>query len=169
MNFMGVMNFIQVFLGDMIALGEGHFVASASVAGLIPDLIESHVPYSGAKAGVIGMMMNLRRELEGTGVQSTVFCVASVESGMKTNNSKYRPKRFGGPFEEEVVVPSSFKRVARLPEEVAPMVIEAIRRDRPMLISDPVYRQAFVDRYVSVVMQAFDDVDDFFASKAEGL
>jgi NAD(P)-dependent dehydrogenase (short-subunit alcohol dehydrogenase family) len=166
-NFMGVMNFVQVFLPDMIAAGEGHFVASASVAGLIPDLIEDHVPYSAAKAGVIGMMMNLRRELEGTGVQSTVFCVASVEGGMKHNNSRYRPERFGGPFEEEIVVPSSFKRVARQPEVVAPMVIQAIRTNRPMLVSDPIYRKAFIDRYVSVVLQAFDDVDEFFASKPE--
>lgn len=166
-NFMGVMNFLQAFLPDMIECGDGHFVASASVAGLIPDLIEDHVPYSGAKAGVIGMMMNLRRELEGTGVQSTVFCVASVDSAMKENNSKYRPARFGGPFDEEVVVPSGFKRVARPPEEVAPMVIQAIRENRPMLVSDPVYRKAFVDRYVSVVLKAFDDVDAFLADRPQ--
>jgi len=164
-NFMGVMNMIQVFLPDMIAAGDGHIVASASVAGLIPDLVDSHVAYSGAKAGVIGMMLNLRRELEGTGVQSTVFCVASVDSGMKHGNSLYRPARFGGPFETEVTTPPSFRRGrARPPEEVAPMVIKAIRDNRPMLTSDPDYREAFMQRYLPVVVQAFDDVDEHYAS-----
>jgi NAD(P)-dependent dehydrogenase (short-subunit alcohol dehydrogenase family) len=168
-NFMGVMNFIQIFLPDMIAAGDGHIVASASVAGLIPDLVADHVPYSGAKAGVIGMMLNLRRELEGTGVQSTVFCVASVDTGMKAGNSKYRPARFGGPFDQEIVTPPSFKRgYARPPEEVAPMVIAAIRKNRPMLISDPNYRKAFMEQYVPTVLQAFDDVDEYYALKTAG-
>ena len=168
-NFMGVMNFIQCFLPDMIAAGEGHIVASASIAGLVPDLVPAHVPYSGAKAGVIGMMLNLRRELEGTGVQSTVFCVASVDSGMRANNSKYRPARFGGPYEEEVVVPQNFKRGhARPPEEVAPMVINAIRGNRPMLVSDPDYRKAFMERYLPLVLQAFDDVDAYYARTNAG-
>ncbi len=79
-NFMGVMNFIQLFLPDMIAAGDGHIVASASVAELILDFVPAHVPYSGAKARVIGMMLNLRRELEGTRVQSTAVCVASNEA-----------------------------------------------------------------------------------------
>jgi NAD(P)-dependent dehydrogenase (short-subunit alcohol dehydrogenase family) len=167
-NFMGVMNFIHMFLPDMLAAKDGHFVASASVAGLIPDLVADHVPYSAAKAGVIALMLNLRRELEGTGVQSTVFCVASVDSGMRENNAKYRPKRFGGPYEETVVMPSSFSRgYARPPEEVAPMVIAAIRNNRPALISDPNYRKAFMERYVSVILQAFDDVDAFYASRVD--
>jgi NAD(P)-dependent dehydrogenase (short-subunit alcohol dehydrogenase family) len=166
-NLMGVLNFVQVFLPDMLAAGDGHFVASASVAGLIPTLITGHVAYSAAKAGVIGAMMNLRRELEGTGVQSTTFCVASVDGNMKANNSKYRPARFGGPYEEEIATPASFKRGApKAPEEVAEMVVAAIRNNRPMLVSDPNYRQAFMDQYVGTVVQAFDDVDAFYRQRA---
>lgn len=165
-NLMGVLNFVQIFLPDMIAAGDGHFVASASAAGLIPTLITEHVPYSGAKMGIIGTMLNLRRELEGTGVQSTVFSVASVETNMKNANSSYRPARFGGPYEAEVVVPTSFKRVTRPPEEVAEMVVLAIRRNRPMLISDPSYRKHFVEQYLPIVLQAFDDVDEFYAARA---
>lgn len=161
-NFMGVMNFLQIFLPDMIATGDAHILASASAAGLIPDLIIDHVPYSAAKMGVIGMMLSLRRELAGTGVQSTVFCVASVDSGMRVNNSKYRPARFGGPFEAEVVTPSSFKRMARPPEAVSPLAIQAIKHNRPMLVSDPVYRKAFRDQYLALVEQAFDDAEEFF-------
>jgi len=163
------MNFIQIFLPDMLAANEGHFVASASVAGLVPDLVPDHVPYSGAKMGIIGMMLNLRRELENTGVQSTVFVVASVEGGMKANNTLYRPARFGGPYQEEVALPANFKpRTAQPPEQVAPMVINAIRRNRPMLVSDPARRKDFMERYLPVVLQAFDDVDEFFRLKTAG-
>lgn len=163
-NFMGVMNFLEVFLPDMIASRDGHIVASASVAGLIPDLVEKHVPYSAAKAGVIGMMMNLRRELEGTGVQSTTFCVASVDGSMKELNSLYRPERFGGPSREEIVTPKSFRRGnARPPEEFTPLVIKAIQENWPMLVSDPIYRAGF-ERYAETVREAFDRADDYFAS-----
>ncbi len=166
-NFMGVMNFLQIFLPEMIASGDGHVVTSASVAGLIPNLMENHVPYSAAKAGVIGMTVNLGRELEGTGVHSTVFFVASIDGSMKDKNSLYRPARFGGPFEENIFTPPSFKRGRpRPPEEVAPMVIAAIRENRPMLVSDPKYRDGF-DRYVAMVHDAFDDVDRFYAEKAQ--
>jgi NAD(P)-dependent dehydrogenase (short-subunit alcohol dehydrogenase family) len=168
-NFMGVMNFIQFFLPDMLAAKEGHFVASASVAGLIPDLVPDHVPYSGAKMGVIGTMLNLRRELDGTGVQSTVFVVASVQGNMKANNTTYRPARFGGPYKEEVELPSNFRpNSGRSPEEVAPMVVNAIRRNRPMLVSDPARRKDFMERYLPVVLQAFDDVDEYFRLKNAG-
>ena len=165
-NLMGVLNFIQIFLPDMLAAGEGHFVASASVAGFIPTLAPDHVPYTAAKMGIIGAMLNLRRELEGTGVQSTVFTVASIQSNMGANNSTYRPARFGGPYEEKVSVPANFKPAPRKdPEEVAPMVTFAIRNNRPMLISDPVHRRNFAEQYLPIAEQAFDDVDAFYAAK----
>ena len=168
-NFMGVMNFLQIFLPEMIASGDGHIVASASVAGLVPNLMENHVPYSAAKAGVIGMTVNLRRELEGTGVQSTVFLVASIDGSMREKNSLYRPERFGGAYQEEIAPPTSFRRGRpRSPDEVAPMVIAAIRENRPMLVSDPKYREPF-DAYVAMVHQAFDDVDRFYAAQSDNV
>lgn len=164
-NFMGVMNFLQVCLPEMIASGDGHIVTSASVAGLIPNLMENHVPYSAAKAGVIGMTVNLGRELEGTGVHSTVFFVASIDGSMREKNSLYRPARFGGPYQDQITTPTSFKRGRpRPPEEVAPMVIAAIRENRPMLVSDPKYREGF-ENYVAMVRRAFDDVDRFYAER----
>lgn len=165
-NLMGVLNFIQIFLPDMLAAGEGHFVASASVAGFIPTLAPDHVPYTAAKMGIIGAMLNLRRELEGTGVQSAVFTVASIQSNMGANNSTYRPARFGGPYDEKIEVPKNFTPPPRKdPEEVAPMVTFAIRNNRPMLISDPIHRKNFEEQYLPIAMQAFDDVDAFYAAK----
>lgn len=165
-NLMGVLNFVQIFLPDMLAAGEGHFVASASVAGFIPTLAPDHVPYTAAKMGIIGAMLNLRRELEGTGVESTVFTVASIQSNMGPNNSLYRPARFGGPYQEKIEVPKNFKPAPRKdPEEVAPMVTFAIRNNRPMLISDPVHRRNFAEQYLPIAEQAFDDVDAFYAAK----
>jgi hypothetical protein len=48
------------------------------------------------------------------------------------------------------------------------MVIEAIRGNRAMLTSDPAYREAFMQRYLPVVVQAFDDVDAHYTSAEDG-
>ena len=55
-NLMGVINTARAFLPDMMAAREGHIVATASMAGLLPGWMPVHVPYSAAKAGIIGAM-----------------------------------------------------------------------------------------------------------------
>src|SRR5207245_542295 len=63
-NLMGVMYTTRAFLPEMIAARDGHICATASMAGLLPQLLPEHVPYSAAKAGIIGMMMNVAIELK---------------------------------------------------------------------------------------------------------
>jgi NAD(P)-dependent dehydrogenase (short-subunit alcohol dehydrogenase family) len=97
-NLMGVMNTTRAFLPDMIAAGGGgHICATASMAGLLPGWIPAHVPYSAAKAGIIAMMMNLRLELREHNIFTTSYCPGAVATGLKDNNGRYRPARFGGP------------------------------------------------------------------------
>ena len=96
-NLMGVMNTTRAFLPDMMAARDGHICATASMAGLLPGWLPVHVPYSAAKAGIIGMMMNLQLELAEYGIHTTSYCPGGVASGMKANNGAYRPERFGGP------------------------------------------------------------------------
>ena len=77
-NLMGVMNTTRAFLPDMMAAREGHVVATASMAGLLPGWIPVHVPYSAAKAGIIGLMMNLALEMEDYNVHTTSYCPGGV-------------------------------------------------------------------------------------------
>ena len=164
-NLRGVVNCILAFYPDMAAAGDGHVFATASAAGLLPTFVPCHVPYTAAKMGIIGFMLNLRTEAAEAGVGCTVLCPGAVESGMKDNNARYRPERFGGPREGGVEVPEEFVSDADLQfrpaEEVAKMCLRAVRNNRPMVVTDGSMRQTFQDGYQRIVMEAFDDVDDF--------
>jgi NAD(P)-dependent dehydrogenase (short-subunit alcohol dehydrogenase family) len=163
-NLIGVSNCTMAFLPDMMAARDGHVVATASMAGLLPGWIPQHAPYSGAKLGVVGMMLNLRIEAAEYGVGVTVLCPGGVITGMK-NSPSYRPERFGGPSDRKVRRPEGFfekvKLAFRPPEEAAQMVLRAVRDNRPMVVTDGSLRQVFVDTYVNVVMDAFDEADAF--------
>ena len=164
-NLMGVMNTTRAFLPDMMAAREGHIMATASMAGLLPGWIPVHAPYSAAKMGIIGLMMNLALEMKEFGVRTTVYCPGGVATGMKANNARYRPARFGGPKEEEVhITEASFKHNQLnfyTPESIAPMVLNAVRNNRPFVFDHPEQRQHFRDTYAKVVEACYDDCERY--------
>lgn len=169
-NLMGVTNCLMAFYPDMKDAREGHLVATASTAGLLPAWVPYHAPYSAAKMGIIGMMLNLRIEAAEFGVGCTVLVPHGVQSGMKANNARYRPERFGGPSVGEVKLPERFLQHAdikfRPAEDVAQMVLRAVHANRAMVTTDGTLRPVFMDNYVKVVMEAFDDVDAFVPQSA---
>lgn len=169
-NLMGVINCVLAFYPDMEAAGSGYIVATSSAAGLLPSWVPYHAPYSAAKLGVIGMMLNLRIEALERGVGCTVLCPGGVESGMKANNARYRPQRFGGPEDGGVKVPEGFFEAAnvkfRPATEVAQMVLRAVRENHAMVVTDSAMRERFHETYVKTVLEAFDEIDAFERNKA---
>jgi NAD(P)-dependent dehydrogenase (short-subunit alcohol dehydrogenase family) len=164
-NLFGVSNCLRAFLPGMIARRTGHVMATASVTGLTPGFLPYHVPYTAAKAGVIGMMLNLRVELSELGIGCTVLCPGGVKTQIG-RTSRYRPARFGGPFEGSMArVLGDFAQREKLkfrpPEEVAEMALAAVRENRPMVVTDAADRERFTRGYVDVVLSAFDDVEAF--------
>jgi NAD(P)-dependent dehydrogenase (short-subunit alcohol dehydrogenase family) len=164
-NLMGVMNTTRAFLPDMMAAREGHVVATASMAGLLPGWIPVHVPYSAAKAGIIGLMMNLALEMKDYNVHTTSYCPGGVATGMKANNARYRPARFGGPGEGEVhITEDSFKNhqlAFYSPEAIAPMVLRAVRNNRPFVFDHAEQRRFFRETYSGVVEACYDDIEAY--------
>lgn len=163
-NLMGVMHATRAFLPDMIAAREGHVCATASMAGLLPGWIPEHVPYSAAKAGIIGMMMNLALELKPHNVHTTSYCPGGVASGMKVNNGQYRPARFGGPEQvAEVQFTGNSTTHSALdfyhPEHVAPMVLDAVRNNRAFAFDHADQRRFFRETYANVVEACYDATD----------
>jgi NAD(P)-dependent dehydrogenase (short-subunit alcohol dehydrogenase family) len=163
-NLMGVMRTTRAFLPDLIAAGGGHICATASMAGLLPGWIPEHVPYSAAKAGIIGMMMNLALELKPHNVFTTSYCPGGVASGMKANNGQYRPARFGGP---EPVAEVQFTGNSTThtglafyhPDDIAPMVLEAVRNNRSFAFDHADQRRYFREIYADVVEACYDDIE----------
>ena len=160
-NLMGTMQTVRAFLPDLIAARGGHICATASMAGLLPGWLPEHVPYSAAKAGIIGMMMNLALELKPHDIHTTSYCPGGVASGMKTNNGRYRPQRFGGPEEvAEVRFTGNSTTHSGLdfyhPEAVAPMVLDAVRHNRAFAFDHADQRRFFRETYSSVVEACYD-------------
>jgi NAD(P)-dependent dehydrogenase (short-subunit alcohol dehydrogenase family) len=170
-NLMGVVNTARAFLPDMMAQKQGHIVATSSMAGLLPAWIPVHVMYSAAKMGIIGFMLNLALEMKQHGVETTTYCPGGVATGMGANNSRYRPARFGGPYEAQVHVPeASFKNNPirfYAPESIAPMVMRAVENNRRFVFDHADQRRAFRDTYAAVVEACYDDIEAW--ERDEGL
>lgn len=162
-NLKGVMFTTRAFLPDMIAAGDGHVCATASMAGLLPGWIPVHSPYSAAKMGIIGLMMNLAIELKEHGIHTTSYCPGGVATGMKANNARYRPAKYGGPGEGEVHVGEKNAEQTSLrfyrPEDIAPMVLNAVRNNRPFVFDHADQRRLFRETYSSVVEACYDDIE----------
>lgn len=165
-NLHGVMNTTRAFLPDMMEAKGGHVCATASMAGLLPGWIPVHVPYSAAKMGIIGMMMNLAIEMEEYNVHTTSYCPGGVATGMKANNARYRPDRFGGPGEGEVFVSDESAKVAASqafykPEAIAPMVLDAVKNNRAFVFDHPEQRKHFRETYAQIVEACYDAADEW--------
>jgi NAD(P)-dependent dehydrogenase (short-subunit alcohol dehydrogenase family) len=159
-NLFGVMNTTRAFLPGMMKAGGGHICATASMAGLLPGWIPVHAPYSAAKAGIIGLMMNLQLEMREHNVFTTSYCPGGVATGMKVNNARYRPAQFGGPGEGEVHVGDVNEEQSSLaffhPETVAPMVLDAVAHNRAFVFDHPEQRDLFRQTYSGVVEACYD-------------
>lgn len=163
-NLMGVTYSLQAFLPDMIAAKDGHVAATASMAGILPAWIPLHAPYSAAKLGIVGMMLNLHTELSEHNIGTTTYCPGGVATGMKDNNERYRPQRFGGPGPGPVRVPQDFihdNLTFLTPEQIAPMVLRGIRNNRRLVFDHSNQRQVWFDTYQKYILQAFDDALDY--------
>ena len=164
-NLMGVMNTTRAFLPDMMAAKEGHIMATASMAGLLPGWIANHVPYSAAKAGIIGIMMNLALEMKQYNVNTSIYCPGGVQTSMKQNNATYRPAKFGGPGKGEVhIAEASFKNnpiAFYSPESIAPMVLRAVENNRRFVFDHSEQRRFFRENYAAVVESCYDDTEAY--------
>jgi NAD(P)-dependent dehydrogenase (short-subunit alcohol dehydrogenase family) len=164
-NLLGVINCVHAFLPDMIHLQEGHLVATASASALLSPSAALNPVYVAAKAGVVGLMLSLRRQLQGLGIGTTVVCPGRVATGI-SNSSHYRPTRFGGPAGEPVPLPTEEtagdnRSSPRTADEVALMVIRAIHDNRAVVVTDGNQRATFKEGFADLVLCAFDQATQF--------
>lgn len=162
----GVTHCIQAFLPGMIAARQGHIVATASAAALMAPFVGEHAPYCAAKAGIVGMILSLRADIGKYGVGASVLCPGAVQSQI-SGSPRYRPARYGGPRDTVTSMPQDVRAMGRPAVEAGQMVLNAIRHDRPVIVTDPTHRHGFEQGLVRMVLEAFDDADAFEAALAE--
>ena len=129
LNYFAAVRSVQHFMQQFIARGHGHFVNTASFAGLYP-YAASRVPYGAAKAAVISMTQNLAVYLEPLGVRVSCLAPGPVMTGVMDSMTSWTencPLR--GPGGETTLM---------LPEDVARHLSDEMAKGAILIPSDPV-------------------------------
>ncbi|PXW28750.1 SDR family NAD(P)-dependent oxidoreductase [Nocardia sp. 348MFTsu5.1] len=82
----------KAFLPDMIALGWGRIVTMSSVSAQRGGGVFGKVPYSSAKAAVLGFTKALARELEDTGVTINAVTPGAVDTNIRVGSTEEQEK-----------------------------------------------------------------------------
>ncbi|MDH3706363.1 MAG: SDR family NAD(P)-dependent oxidoreductase [Acidimicrobiia bacterium] len=133
-NVMGVAHGVSAFGPQLRASGEGHFVNTASEAGLCTT---AHLGiYNASKHAVVGLSEALYRELEGTGVGVSVLCPELVATRI-FESERNAPD---GTRPESDILPrlrEATGAVGMAPADVAQRVLAAITSDTFWIITHP--------------------------------
>ena len=131
-NFQGVVNGLRAFVPAMTDRGSGHIVNTASMSGLIG--MENLSVYCASKFAVVGLSESLRRELAPQGIGVTVLCPMVVDTPISENSSRMRPVDLRNDAPPPDVTANLVGGVVTV-EEVADMVVEAIRNNEPYVLT----------------------------------
>jgi NAD(P)-dependent dehydrogenase (short-subunit alcohol dehydrogenase family) len=144
-NVDGVVNGLQAFLPAMAAHGEGgHVVNTASMAGIAG--FGGMGPYNASKFAVVGMSEALAQDVAEKGIGVSVLCPGFVRTNI-FESERNRPEDMPG---REVTGLTEEERQAFLdqalkdalePDDVAEMVLEAVRGGKFWIFTHPEYRE----------------------------
>jgi len=162
-NLWGVIHGIRAFLPQMIGQGGGHFVNTASIAGLYPGFGPS---YDASKHAVVAISEDLYNSmaLAGLPVGVSVVCPGWVRTGIM-DASRNWPASLGEQpppsFASEVVSKHVRRAIdeAILPAAVADLVAEAVVEGRFWVFTEQPFVDLVVRRWHSIAERANPDRD----------
>jgi NAD(P)-dependent dehydrogenase (short-subunit alcohol dehydrogenase family) len=136
----GVIHGVKAFVPRMLASGEpGHVVSTASIAGLFA--MPTIAPYNVAKVGVVALSETLHHDLRaaGSSIGVSVLCPGVVPTRIGESD-RNRPE--GAPGTRfETATQRQPPPTARTVEQVAELVVDAIRTDRFWILTHPEYHE----------------------------
>jgi len=156
-NLGGMLNGVRAFLPRLRDRpGEGHLVFTASVAGLLS--FPNSGCYSVSKHAVVAVAETLFAELQPSRPDIGVTCVCpGIMSTRLTESDRNRPDAVAGaaPLDPAAAAArqvklEAIKAVATSPEDVAEMVLHAVRTRKFWLFNDDVYDPAIAERLDSI-------------------
>ena len=140
-NLMGVVHGIQAFVPRLVEQGEGHVVNTASLAGLRGAPMMG--PYVATKHAVVGLSESLHHDLvmSGSAVGVSVLCPSFIRTRIADSGRNW-PARLGvNPMPEGdspgVDFIRSMVESGMDPADYAATVVDAVRTDRFIVLSDP--------------------------------
>lgn len=147
-NLQGVVNGVQTFVERIRSHGEGgHFVNTASVAGLLP--FPGLSVYNTTKYAVLGLSEAMRTDLAAQGIGVSVLCPGVVNTNI-FDSGRNRPAALQSGASE-----GSIELAAQLPDDeqsariqellanalepslIGDMVLHAIQENEPYILSHP--------------------------------
>ena len=157
-NLWGVIHGIRAFLPQMIGQGGGHFVNTASIAGLYPGFAPS---YDASKHAVVALSEDLYRSmsLAGLPVGVSVLCPGWVRTNIM-DASRNWPAGLGEQpppsFGSEVVSKHVRHAIdeAILPSAVADLVADAVGEDRFWVFTEQPFLDLVIRRWHSIAERA---------------
>ena len=137
----GVIHGVKAFVPRMLASGEpGHVVSTASIAGLFA--MPTIAPYNVAKVGVVALSETLHHDLRaaGSSIGVSVLCPGVVPTRIGESD-RNRPEAAPAGTQFETATQRQPPPTARTVEQVAEMVVDAIRTDRFWILTHPEYHE----------------------------
>ncbi|HXA34277.1 MAG TPA: SDR family NAD(P)-dependent oxidoreductase [Acidimicrobiales bacterium] len=158
-NVFGVVNGLRAFLPGMIrATGERHVVNTGSMSSLRVGVMGSQTMYTASKFALLGLSEALRQELDPHGIGLTVLLPGPVATDLARTSELGRPRwaRPPGGNQAPVSAPGRAPVDWMDPAEVGPLVVRAIRANRPFAVTHPqLWPQVAAVHHV--VAEAFSD------------
>jgi NAD(P)-dependent dehydrogenase (short-subunit alcohol dehydrogenase family) len=149
-NLWGILHGIRAFVPRMLAAGtEAHVVNTISMAGLATTPFSG--PYNVSKFAAMAATECLAHDLATIGAPITVsaVCPGLVDTGI-SRSRRNRPESLateqheGGAFVEQALADGTAGSMS--PDDVADLVLEAVREERFLVPTRPSYAQQLADR-----------------------
>ena len=128
-NFFGTLHCTHAALNDLLARG-GMLIAISIVAGFAPLI--ARTGYAASKHALHGFCDSLRTEIEPLGAKVLLVCPSFIQTGIEKNALG----GYGGPARH----PQTIVGTRATPEAMAERIVAAARRERRLLLPDPMSR-----------------------------
>lgn len=154
-NLYGIVHAIRAFVPRMLEAGQpGHIVTTASMGGLITNAYSG--PYYTSKFAAVGLTECLAHDLAAVGAPIGVSCLVPslVATGIGTSE-RNRPERFVDRLHADPTPDVEFVNAAIRdstaagmdPDEVAALVLDAVRADRFWIPTKPSFHDQVRGRH----------------------
>jgi NAD(P)-dependent dehydrogenase (short-subunit alcohol dehydrogenase family) len=132
-NVLGVVHGIDAFAAELVEQGQGHFVLTASAAGLHSSPWLG--AYSATKHAVVGIATALGDELRDVGVGVSVLCPGLVRTRI-FESERNRPEGFEEIHGDQALAESLTKMIERgvEPDHIAEAVYDAVLSEKMFIV-----------------------------------
>ena len=175
-NYQGVLQGIQTFLPHMLEHGEeGHVVTTVSMAGLLPGV----GTYGVSKHAVMALTEALSRDLisREAKINASVLCPGFVDTNID-KSERNRPSHMGEAKEltneAGAEIMSVMLRQGKKPEEIAEIVINAIKENIFYILSHPAWDESLRSHFENILSRkeisrnSEEEIAKFFSPREDG-